>query len=155
MVKKRNLFIILILFQCTSSFAQQTTDEHNRLITPLWQMIAFSNYRHIYNSNKKLVPVFKPELKVFDHKTVVLPGYIIAVKAGMMHEMFMLSVLPVAQCAFCGAGSIPAMVEVHMHRPVEFTDRPVELRGILTLNNSGDLRSEFYLMDAEMLRVMN
>lgn len=147
--------VILILFQIRSAYAQQTADDHNRLITPLWEMIAFSNYRHTYDSKQNWVPIFKPELKAFDHKLVLLPGYIIAVKAGMMHDLFMLSVLPVAQCAFCGAGSIPAMVEVHMRHAIEFTDHPVEFRGKLVLNSSGNLHSEFYLMDAEMVRVVN
>lgn len=155
--KKQFTSILISLFLGSSVHLQaqsqpQTGDDHNQLITPLWEMIAFSNYKHTYNDSKKWVPVFKPDLKAFNKKTVTLPGYIIAVKAGMMHDLFMLSVLPVAQCAFCGAGNVPAMVEIHMKSAIEFTDKPVKIRGKLFLNNSGDMRSEFYLLEAELVK---
>ena len=158
MNKYAGILISLFLFSNMPLMAQKqnkTGDGHDQLITPLWEMIAFSNYRHTYNASKKWVPVFKPDLKAFNNKTITLPGYIIAVKAGMLHDLFMLSVLPVAQCAFCGAGSVPPMVEVHMKSAIEFTDKPIEIRGKLFLNSSGNLRSEFSLLDAELVKVLN
>lgn len=120
------------------------------LMTKTWELIADRTYK--LNSKKIWAPSFPAALKALDNKVLEFPGYIIPVKAGMTHSMFMLSVLPTEQCQFCGEGDVPAMIEVHSKVPVRYSDKPVKIKGKLVLNESGDYRSELFLMDAVLVK---
>ena len=63
----------------------------------------------------------------------------------------MLSIVPIESCPFCGSGDVPSMVEVKMISPITWTDKAIKIRGKLIINDSGDTRSEFFLIDAIQL----
>ncbi len=119
------------------------------LMTPTWELIA--NKTYLPNAKKELKLTFPKELKAMENKMVVLPGYIIPVKPGNEYMLFMLSVVPMQSCPYCGSGDVPSMVEVHMAKKIRFSEMPVKIKGKLVLNESGDNRSEVFLMDAEEL----
>jgi hypothetical protein len=120
------------------------------LMTKTWELIADRTYK--LNSKKVWAASFPTALKALENKVLEFPGYIIPVKAGMNHSLFMLSVLPTDQCQFCGEGDVPAMIEVHSKKPVRYSDKPVKIKGKLVLNETGDYRSELFLMDAELVK---
>lgn len=120
------------------------------LMNKTWELIADRTYK--LNSKKVWAASFPAALKTLENKILEFPGYIIPVKAGMTHNLFMLSVLPTDQCQFCGEGDVPAMIEVHSTKPVRYSDKPVKIKGKLVLNETGDYRSELFLMDAELVK---
>lgn len=146
----KNFIIILSVLLCTGISAKAQHVGDIPLMTKTWELIADRTYK--LNSKKVWAPSFPTALKALENKVLEFPGYIIPVKAGMTHSMFMLSVLPTEQCQFCGEGDVPAMIEVHAKNGVRYSDKPVKIKGKLILNESGDYRSELFLMDAELIK---
>jgi hypothetical protein len=120
--------------------------QHVALMNDTWSLLDLKTYKP--NARGVYVAYFPPELKVMNKKPVELPGYMIPVKAGFVHPVFMLSVLPVLQCQFCGQANIPSMVEVHMTKAAIYSENPVKVKGILMLNDVDDSQSEFILTNA-------
>lgn len=148
MFKKYILFLLMVFSGMTYSVAQPPT--HIPLMNGTWKMIAERTYKK--NKDYKMVPAFPPKLQSMQNKVVELPGYIIPINADLNHKEFMLAVVPMDQCPYCGQGDIPSMVEVKMSKEMTYTDKPVKIRGKLLLNQSGDYRSEVFLLNAELVK---
>jgi len=147
---KTGLFLLLLFCISYSAATAQAPPDHIPLMTNLWKMIAEKGYKQ--NKSFKYVANFPAKLKVYQNKEIELPGYIIPIKADFEHEKFMLAVVPYDQCAFCGQGDVPSMVEVHMAKALKHSDKPVRIKGKLLLNESGDDRSEVFLIDARLVK---
>ena len=87
-----------------------------------------------------------------NNKVIELPGYIYPTKVGSNFSEFLLSIVPIESCPFCGTGDIPSMVEVKMASPLPFTEKPIKIKGKFVINNSGDNRSEFFLLGATQVK---
>lgn len=148
MFRKVILFLLMILGVALQTNAQPPT--HIPLMNSTWKMIAERTYKK--NKNYKMVPAFPAKLLALQNKTVELPGYIIPINADLNHKEFMLAVVPMDQCPYCGQGDIPSMVEVKMAKEMTYTDKPVKIRGKLLLNQTGDYRSEVFLLNAELVK---
>lgn len=148
MIMKKIVF--LFLFFTVALFANAQPPTHIPLMNNTWKLIAGRSYKK--NKDFKMVPVFPAKLEALQNKVVELPGYIIPINADLNHSEFMLAVVPMDQCPYCGQGDIPSMIEVKMSKELNYTDKPVKLRGKLVLNKSGDLRSEIFLLDAELIK---
>jgi len=122
---------------------------HTEMRTPTWNVIGLRYDAEI--SPGKWGSIFPPALKALQHKMIELPGYIIPTKVGARFTEFMFSVVPIASCPYCGAGDIPSMVQVKMLSAIPITERPIKLKGIFVINDSGDDRSEFFLLNAKQL----
>ncbi|TXI68104.1 MAG: hypothetical protein E6Q41_04595 [Cyclobacteriaceae bacterium] len=96
-------------------------------------------------------PVFTKEVKALAGKEVVLPGYIIPFQGVTKETHFMLSSLPINACFFCGVGGPEGVVEVFLTKPIPYTDKPVEVKGKLVLNDSNPDQMIYVLKDAEFL----
>ena len=85
-----------------------------------------------------------------DDKTVTLQGYIIPMKAGFRQNRFLLSVLPIDQCTFCGQNGIPAMVEVTLSedKKTRASEKPVGIKGKTVLNGKDRSRVEIWIDNA-------
>lgn len=142
--------VFLVFFICSAFqlFAQPPT--HIPLMNSTWKMIAERKYKK--NSEFKMVPSFPAKLEALQNKPVELPGYMIPINADVAHKEFMLAVVPMDQCPYCGQGDIPSMVEVKMIKEVAYTDKPIKIKGKLKLNKSGDYQSEIFLLDAELVK---
>lgn len=140
----RMVLIWILLFISFDAKAQVKV--HADMRTPNWNLIGLKYDKQV----KPLVwqAVFPPALKAINHKVIELPGYIIPTKVGNSFTEFMLSIVPIASCPYCGTGDIPSMVEVKMLRPIKWTDAPVLIKGKFEINESGDSRSTFFLLDA-------
>ena len=138
--------LFLLLFICFAASARAQHSSKIPLMTKVWELIADKTYKQ--DSKKQWVVSFPPALKALDNKVIELPGYIIPVKAGLKHSTFMFSVVPTEQCPFCGQGDIPSMIEVRAAKPLEFSEKPVRIKGKLVLNESGDGNSEIFLLNA-------
>ncbi|KLT66584.1 hypothetical protein [Pedobacter sp. BMA] len=135
---------IVLAFTCGYCFAQPPG--HVNLRTANWNLLGLKYEKQV----KPLVwqTVFPPELRAINNKVIELPGYIIPTKVGTDFSEFMFSIVPLESCPYCGSGDIPSMIEVKMKHPIEWTDKPVKIRGKLLINDSGDDRSEFFLLNA-------
>jgi len=129
--------------------------DHTPMMNSTWETINKLMYKVTYKDNKTVyTPHFPDELKAIDKKSVTLPGYLVPINGGRDHETFMLSVLPVMQCMFCGQGDIPPMVEIFMKKgeKVRFTEEPIKIKGTIHLNaNTQEGNSEIQVRDAELM----
>ena len=96
-------------------------------------------------------PVFNSEVRALQGKEVYLPGYIIPFESARKSNHLILSALPLNACFFCGKGGPESVIEVFLEDPVKYTDRPVEVRGILKLNSSNPDQMIYLLENAEFL----
>lgn len=137
---KRIIIITLILLGFNATIRAQHV-----ATSTIWDVL---NTFSLKTVNNKYVLFFPPEVTALENKTVQLPGYIVPIKVGKEHREFMLSVLPVEQCAFCGSGNYPPMILVKMQKPIPYTDHVVNIKGRLLLNKTGDNAPEYSLIEA-------
>src|SRR5690606_19900046 len=114
----------------------QGVPDHTHMMNSTWEAIDKLMYLVTTEGNKKVyTPPYPPVLKKLEHKIVELPGYLVPLTSGRNHSTCMLSVLPIAQCQFCGTNGIPPMVEVFMKSgTVRFTEDPIKVRGKVVFN---------------------
>jgi hypothetical protein len=136
--------VILFLFQLGFTTALHAQHAVN---SATWQLL---NTFSIKTQNNKYVLYFPPDLKALGNKIIELPGYMVPIRVGKQHKEFMLSVLPVQQCAFCGSGDYPPMVLVKVDKPVPYTDNVMTVKGKLILNELGGSEPEFSLFNASI-----
>lgn len=136
--------LALSLLICFSASAQ--VQVHTDMRTATWNLIGLKYDKQV----KPLVwqAIFPPALKAINNKIIELPGYIIPTKVGNSFTEFMFSIVPIASCPYCGTGDIPSMIEVKTLKPITWTDEPIVIKGKFVINDSGDSRSIFFLLDA-------
>ncbi|MGV3764343.1 hypothetical protein [Parapedobacter sp.] len=129
--------------------------DHTPMMNDTWEKINTLMYKVTHKDNQTIyTPHFPDELKAIDKKTVTLPGYLVPMNGGRDHETFMLSVLPIMQCMFCGQGEVPPMVEIFMKKgkKVRFTEEPIKIKGTVHLNsNTQEGNAEIQILDAELI----
>jgi hypothetical protein len=129
--------------------------DHTPMMNDVWEKINTLMYKVTKKGNQTVyTPHFPPELKSIENKIVELPGYLVPLNSGRNHSTFMLSVLPIMQCAFCGTNDIPPMIEIVMKKgtDVRFTEDPIRIKGRVHLNpdvTKGN--AEVQIMDAELV----
>lgn len=119
-----------------SNFNDPQIPDHTPMMNDTWEAIDQMMYKVSTEGNKKVyTPAYPEPLKKLENTTVELPGYMVPLKSGRNHDTFMLSVLPITQCQFCGTNGIPPMVEIFMEKgTVKFTDEPIKLKGKMVFN---------------------
>ena len=129
--------------------------DHTPMMNDTWETINKLMYKVTHKDNQTIyTPHFPDELKAIDKKTVTLPGYLVPMNGGRDHDTFMLSVLPIMQCMFCGQGEVPPMVEIFMKKgdKVRFTEEPIKIKGTVHLNsNTQEGNAEIQILDAELI----
>ncbi|MGJ1195611.1 hypothetical protein ACR777_07945 [Sphingobacterium spiritivorum] len=153
------LIIVLSVSTIQPSEAQQNVQQahltdHKPLMNKTWEAFDQLMYKVEKKANKTIyIPHFPPALQQLNNKSVSLQGYMVPINTGRRHNWFMLSVLPVAQCMFCGQNGIPPMAEIMMKnkRKVTFSELPVQIRGIVYLNADKDGHTEIQIRDAELI----
>lgn len=129
--------------------------DHTPMMNDVWEKINTLMYKVTKKDNQTIyTPYFPPELKGLENKTVELPGYLVPLHGGRTHDTFMLSVLPIMQCSFCGTNDIPPMIEVIMKKGknVRFTEDPIKIKGKVFLNTDiSKGNAEIQIRDAELV----
>jgi len=134
------LFIAASL--CTTAFCQHAITSSN------WEILATKTYKL---KNGRYSIYFPPELKALNNKVIDLPGFMIPIKAGTVHQEFMLSVLPIEQCPYCGQGDFPSMVQVKTDKPIAYVDHVITIKGKLILDETDNSPAEFRLLNAQLV----
>lgn len=96
-------------------------------------------------------PVFTDGVRALDGKTVSLPGYIVPFENGIRSDHFMFSSLPLNACFFCGVGGPETVVEVFLTEVITYTDKPVEVKGVLRINDTDPDQMIYTLENAEVV----
>ncbi len=128
--------------------------DHTPMMTEVWETFDLLMYKVTRTDGKSTyTPHFPPKLQALENKTVTLPGYMVPIESGRQHSNFMLSVLPLMQCMFCGSNGIPPMVEIKIKKgKVTFSDDPIKIRGRVHLDASLQGNAEIQLLDAEVIK---
>jgi hypothetical protein len=96
-------------------------------------------------------PVFSTAAKSLNGKIISLPGYIVPFDNGMESAHFMFSSMPLNACFFCGVGGPESVIEVFLKEEISYTDKPVEIKGLLRLNDKDPDKMMYILDNAELV----
>jgi len=143
--------IILITFLSSSqSIAQSKYNGLPSLIWPKLYDIRFEKTKDNLGEYQK--PIFSQAAKSLNGKIVTLPGYMVPLENGYAKgKKFMLTSLPLNACFFCGVGGPESVVEVNLKEEITYTERPIEIKGILRLNDQDPDRMIYRVEQAEFL----
>lgn len=147
MMKK---ILFLMLMGCTlTGAAQNKYTGFPSLVWPKLYDIKFEKAKDALGEYDK--PIFSAAAKALNGTVVTLPGYMIPFETGSKGTKFMFSSMPINACFFCGVGGPESVLEVTMKQPLSFHDKPIEIKGILRLNDKDPDKMIYLLEQAEFL----
>jgi len=156
--KRLGLLALSSLLSLSPGWAQQGPTEHPESHKPLmnavWAVFDQLAYKVGKNNGKTTyTPHFPPALARLHGQSVTIQGYMVPMRAGRRHSTFLLSVLPLQQCMFCGRDGIPAMTEIRMaySAKVGFSETPITVKGTVFLNSEDKKHAEIQLRNAIIL----
>lgn len=144
--------ILLVLFIQTAK-SQVVPPEHLAIKSANWEII--NELTYTMDKEGSFIPVFSKRLKEIEGKTLEFKGYMVPFKTAVNHQIFALSVLPLAQCHFCGTGNIPPFIQIVLKNPIAYTDRVITVKGKVKLNPSDVSKLEIILEGAEVIDSSN
>lgn len=144
-----SLGLVLIFAICTSAQKKSTYKGFPSLVWPKLYDIKYIENAEDFDGLSK--PVFSDAAKELNGKTVTIPGYLVPFENGLKDNHFMISSLPLNVCYFCGGGGPETVIEVFSIDQVNYSDKPVEIRGKLFLNDKDPSQMIYILSSAEVL----
>jgi len=130
-----------------TGFSQKSTYKgFPSLVWPKLYDIQFQKAKDNLGDYEK--PIFSAGAKALNGKTVTLPGYMVPFENGVKGNHFMLSSMPLNACFFCGVGGPETVVEVFLKEPMTYTERPVQITGVLKLNDKDPDKMLYVLENA-------
>ncbi len=149
LIQSRVLSMFLILI--SSSLLAQT--KYNGLPSLIWPKlydIRFEKANDAQGGYDK--PVFSQAAKSVEGKVVSLPGYMVPFEnGGVKGKKFILTSLPLNACFFCGVGGPESVVEITLKEEITYTEKPIEIKGILRLNSIDPDQMIYRIEQAEFL----
>lgn len=146
----KQFFVAIFVLLAINGWAQKMTyNGFPSLVWPKLYNIEFVKGKDAMGEFDK--PVFTESVKALEDKTVVLPGYMVPLENETSSARIMLSSLPLNACFFCGVGGPETVVEVHLKKQTSYIERPIQIKGILRLNDSDPDRMIYVLDAAEVL----
>ena len=146
----KSTFVSLLCLAAICTLAQQKVS-YKGLPSVIWPKLYNITYQKSDDFDK---PLFTKEAKELANRVVVLPGYMVPFENGMKGNHFILSSLPLNACFFCGVGGPETVIEVHLKTSVTYTEKPVEIKGKLVLNDKEPDKMVYILEEAEFLGVV-
>ena len=149
-MKKFFLLIALIIVFSVESDAQKK--EYNGLPSLVWSKlydVKFVSAKDKDGEYQK--PIFSDAVKSLHGKVVTLPGYIVPFETGNKSKHFMFTSLPLNACFFCGVGGPETVIEVFLKNEITYSDRPMEIKGRLKINDKDPNQMIYILENAELL----
>lgn len=140
------VFVMIFVLASLSSHAQK--NKYQGLPSLIWPKLYTIQFKKEKDFDK---PLFSKEVVALANKTITLPGYMVPFENGMKGTHFMLSSLPLNACFFCGVGGPETVVEIFLASPITYTDKPVEIKGKLILNDTDPDKMIYQLIAAEFL----
>lgn len=145
------LFLLLILITVVGDTLAQSKATYSGFPSNVWPKLYDVTYQKIAD-DPYADPVFSKGAKELNGKIISIPGYIFPYQnnSAKSHH-FMFSSMPLASCFFCGVGGPETAIEVFMSQPLMYTDKAVEIRGRLFLNDKNPDQLIYVLKDAMFL----
>lgn len=143
------LIASFVLVSIAASAQRSTYSGFPSLVWPKLYDITFVESEDDLGTFEK--PVFSTAVKAIEGKQVVLPGYMVPLENVKVSKQILLSSLPLNACFFCGVGGPEPAAEINLRTETAWTDKPIEVRGTLRLNDSDPDRLYYILEDAEIL----
>lgn len=141
----KSLFAFVVTALLTSAVVAQAD---------IWQKFTKVTFRSEYDKSVGYhvqYPVFTPEIKALNGKTIIVKGYIVPMNETKGY--FALSLYPYQTCYFCGGAGIETVIEVFSKAKVKPTTQQVTLRGRLKLNDFDIMNHLIYIIeDAELVK---
>jgi hypothetical protein len=145
----RFFLLSMVMALALNGAAQSLTYKgYPSLVWPKLYNITFENVRDNRGDYEK--PIFSDAVKALEGKTVSLPGYMVPF-ATTKAKQFMLTSLPLNACFFCGVGGPETVVEINLKEPIPYTEKLVEVKGVLKLNDKNPDAMIYRLEQAEFL----
>lgn len=142
--------VVVSVIDASSCFAQKNTYKgFPSLVWPKLYDISFVNQTSASDEFQK--PIFSSATKALEGKKISLPGYMVPFETGLRGTHFMFSSMPLNACFFCGVGGPETVIEVYTTEPTNFSDKPIEITGILKLNASDPDKMIYILEKAEVI----
>ena len=147
---KQVVFIIFLLVSTLGTNAQ--TKEYTGIPSLVWPKLIDITYKAGQDQYGEIqIPVFSEKVKNMEGKVVTLPGYMIPFEGGYKETRFILSSLPINACFFCGTGGPESVIEIKSKKAIAYSEMPIEVRGILRINNSDPDQMIYALEEVEYL----
>ncbi len=143
------MLFTIALFYNSLTAAQLKYNGLPSLIWPKLYDIRFEKVKDEFGEYEK--PLFSQAAKSMEGKIISLPGYMIPFENGLKGSSFMLSSLPINACFFCGVGGPQSVVAVSLKHAITYTEKPIEIKGILRLNNKNPDLMIYQIEQAEFL----
>jgi hypothetical protein len=146
---------ILLIVACALSLISESSaqkKEYNGLPSLVWSKlydVKFINATDDKGEYQK--PVFSDAVKSLNGKVVTLPGYIVPFETGNRSKHIMFTSLPLNACFFCGVGGPETVVEVFLKSEITYSDKPMEIKGTLKINEKDPDKMIYVLEGAELL----
>jgi hypothetical protein len=152
----KKLLFILMLLQISWTVQAQGKNKYQGFPSLVWPKLYDIQYEKAQDENGEYEkPIFSAAAKSLAGKSVVLPGYMVPFDNGTKGTMFMLTSLPLNACFFCGVGGPESVVQVFLKKPISYTEKPIEVQGILVLNDKDPDQMIYILEQAEFLGVID
>ncbi|HEY0740718.1 MAG TPA: DUF3299 domain-containing protein [Chryseosolibacter sp.] len=148
----RKFFLIAVLLVgALNAFAQSRN--YNGLPSLVWpklydvKFVKASDAQGEYDK-----PIFGESAKSLNGKSITLPGYIVPFETGVTKSKhFMFTSLPLNACFFCGVGGPETVVEVFLKNEISYSDKPMEIKGTLRINDKDPDKMIYVLENVELL----
>lgn len=95
---------------------------------------------------------FNEQQQALDGTEVAIEGFMFPLEYTRKHQTFLVSASPMSNCFFCGPGEAESMVYVVADEAVEFTNRPVTVKGTFRLVSDASMGIIYQLDDAVMTK---
>ncbi|HYG01613.1 MAG TPA: hypothetical protein VD927_04160 [Chryseosolibacter sp.] len=146
----RIFVLLLMLMVSVSAFSQK--GQYQGLPSLIWPKLYDISFTKATDANGEYEkPVFSEAAKSLKGKKITLPGYMIPFENGIRGKHFMLSSLPINACFFCGVGGPESVIEVFLNNEVTYTESPIQVQGVLVLNETNPDKMIYILENAELL----
>lgn len=147
---------LLILVLLPSLLFAQGKNKYQGFPSLVWPKLYDIQYEKAHDDNGEYEkPIFSAAAKSLAGKSVVLPGYMVPFDNGTQGTIFMLTSLPLNACFFCGVGGPESVVQVFLKKPISYTEKPIEVKGTLLLNDKNPDQMIYILDQAEFLGVID
>jgi hypothetical protein len=148
-MKKLVVAIAIILMAFAAHAQKNTYKGFPSLVWPKLYNVQFVKAKDKLGEYDK--PVFSADARSLNGKTISLPGYIVPFESGMKSSKLMLSSLPLNACFFCGVGGPETVIEVYLKKEVTYSEKPMEIQGVLRINDKDPDKMIYLLENAEVI----
>jgi hypothetical protein len=142
------LALSVLSFFCLTASAQRS--EYKGFPSLTWPKLYAIDYKKEKdNLGEYDRPIFSSAVKALQGKIISLPGYMVPFESATEGNHFILSSTPLNACFFCGVGGPESVIEVHLKTSIKYTEKPIQVRGVLKLNDQDPDKMIYLLADAE------